>query len=110
MRASRICPCSGRRTRQSRAGDEVQGAAHELRAGGPARLEQLRELGRVEVPDTGPEPDVGLERLLRLQADEVLDRLGDGRGAAFHQELARQQRPVQLTAAEHGGHGAVRSS
>ena len=77
-------------------GDEVDRPAHERQPHGLARLEQPLQLLGAEALEPRPERDVRILRLLRLQADEVLDRLG---GRPLHppeQELPLQQGPIQL--------------
>ena len=74
------------------------------RCGRPAEIRAADQFGGVEVAQPRPQPDVRLERLLRLQSDEVLDGLDGGHGVAIEQELAGQQRPVQSPTSEHRGH------
>ena len=48
-----------------------------------------------------PQAGVGLERLLGLEADEVLERVGDRHGVTLEQEVAGQQGAVEGPRAEH---------
>jgi hypothetical protein len=80
--------------------DHVDGHAHERRAHGAALLEGRRELGGVEVPKPRPQRDVGRQRRLRLQADEVLERALDAARRASQQELAFEQGAVERARAE----------
>jgi hypothetical protein len=47
-----------------------------------------------------PQPDVHRWRVLRLQRAHALERPRDRRAPAFEQELAREQRAVELALAE----------
>jgi hypothetical protein len=57
---------------------QVNRAAHHVGAHGPALRDQVRELARLEIGQSGPEADVGGERGLRLEAGDVLDRVERG--------------------------------
>jgi hypothetical protein len=83
-------------------GDEVQRGPHERHTHEPA-VEQLpSERVRVEAPHARPQAGVGVERHLRLHADQVLDDLQRRRADALEQPLAGEQRPVQGAPVEHG--------
>ena len=77
-------------------GDEVDRPAHERHPHRLAALDQALELLRPEALDARPERDVGVARLLRLQADQVLDHLGGRPFRPPEQSLALQQGPVEL--------------
>ncbi len=68
---------------------------------GPAIEEQLCQHFGAEAFEPRPERGVGIERLLRLQRNEVLDRVLGGQLSAAKQELALEERAVQGTPAEH---------
>jgi hypothetical protein len=56
---------------------EVHGSAHECETHRGAVREHAAELVRVEALEARPEPEVGRQRRLRLQAEQVLDGLPD---------------------------------
>jgi hypothetical protein len=76
-------------------GDQVHRAAHEQGPHHPPGLQQLDQLARVEPGQPRPQSDVGLLRLLRLQADEVRDRVEGRHRSALEEQLTREQRPIQ---------------
>jgi hypothetical protein len=81
--------------------DQMDGAALERDAdGGPVR-DRVGQLARVERDDPRPERHVRVRRLLGLQADEVLDHVERGTGGALQQQLAPQQRTVEVPVREH---------
>ena len=62
----------------------------------------------VEPREPGPEGEVRVRRLLRLQADEVLDGVEDRPVRPLEQQLAGQRRPVQRAQTEDvGTHGCA---
>ncbi|WP_233153365.1 hypothetical protein [Kineosporia sp. R_H_3] len=63
-------------------------------------LERSRELPGAEPGEPGPQTDVGLQRLLRLQADEVLDGADDVAVDPLEQQLAGQQGTVERGVAQ----------
>jgi len=67
-----------------------------------ACVEQAADVGGADRAQPGPQPDVWRIRLLRLQADQVLDGRPDRHVRTLQQELASQQRPVQRPVAQHG--------
>jgi hypothetical protein len=81
-------------------GDEVHGAAHQLDPDGLAVGQQAAQLVRVEAGDARLQAEVGRERGLGLQAEEVLDDAGHVARHALQQQLPGEQRAVELTPAE----------
>jgi hypothetical protein len=71
----------------------------------PDRLaigEHPPQLVRVEALDARPEPVVGRQHGLRLEADEALDDIADAHvGGAAQQELALEKSPVQRAPSKH---------
>jgi hypothetical protein len=61
---------------------------------------RLPDCDSVERTEPAPQGDVGGERRLSLQPDQVLDRLNGGHVNALQQQLPGQDGPVELTAAE----------
>jgi hypothetical protein len=59
------------------------------------------QLGRIEAGDPVPERHVRVHRLLRLQADQVLDHLQRRPAYPLEKELAPQQGTVQRTVRDH---------
>ena len=47
-----------------------------------------------------PQPDVARRRVLRLEAADLLDRLGDGQRRALEQQLAGEERAVEVALGE----------
>ena len=81
-------------------GDEVEGAAQGPQADGPALFQQVAELVGVERLDPGPQRDVRVDRLLRLDPDERLDHVARGLARPREQALAEQEGPVERAAVE----------
>jgi hypothetical protein len=91
----------------------VDGAAHQ---GDPDHLpahQQFGQVGRLEPGQPGPQPEVGREGRLCLQAGQVLDHPGHGLGAArpgrqrrrVEQHLPGEQGPVEGPQVQRvGGH------
>ena len=77
--------------------DKVDGAAHEREAHRSTVEEQASEIVRVEALQSRPEAVVGRHRRLRLQTQQVLERLGKRSPHAAQQRLALQQRAVERT-------------
>src|SRR5205823_6359299 len=61
-----------------------------------------------EIAHPRPEPDVTRRRVLRLQPTDAFQCRYEGQGRALQQELASQQRPIELAARQRtlGGHSA----
>ena len=68
------------------------------------------ELVRVEAAKPRPQAVVGRHRRLRLKPDEVLERVGDRHGGTPQEELALEQRAVELALPEHLGAPNARPS
>jgi hypothetical protein len=86
-------------------GDEVDRRAHDPGADRPTLQQQRREVLWVEPLEPRPEPDVGRERRLRLEADQVLDGVGGrGRlgGSSLEEPLPREQRAIERSVIEDG--------
>ena len=58
-------------------------------------FDRAAELQRIEGLDAGPQPDIGIDRLLRLHADEVLDDVERRATHALEKELPGEECPVQ---------------
>ena len=91
---------TGRSARQSRAVTRwiVPRISH---ADSPAAGDHRGQLLRVEAVEPAPQPEVRVERVLRLHPDQVLDGAGRPHGPALEEELAPEQRPVQLPPGQH---------
>ena len=94
---------SGRSTRASSGRDQVDGAAHHDDANEPAVLEHRAHLVRVQALEPRPQREVGVERVLGLQADEVLDGHVRRHVRALQQQLASERGAVQRSIGEHVG-------
>ena len=70
------------------------------RPGRPAALEQAREVVALEAREARPQPDVHRRRVLRLQAAHALEHARRCEVAALEQQLAGEQRPVEVALAE----------
>ena len=81
-------------------GDKVDCPAHERHPHRLAAFDEALELLRPEALDARPERDVGIARLLRLEADQVLDDLGGRPFRPPEQSLAFQQGPVELASSQ----------
>ena len=79
-------------------GDEVDRAAHHDDADDLAVGEQPGELLGVEAGEPGPEREIWVRRLLRLQADEMCDGVEDRPVRPLEQQLTGERRPVQRRA------------
>jgi hypothetical protein len=99
MRCSSIGWC---RARSAAVGgrDQVDRAAHEPGAHHAAVLQEPDELGGPEAVQPRPQAGVGLERLLRLQPDQVLDGREDRHPGPLQQQLAGQGGPVERPGVE----------
>ena len=62
----------------------------------PALLERGRQRRAAEVAHARPEADISRWRVLRLQSADALDRLDQWQRRALEQELAREQRAIEL--------------
>ena len=82
-------------------GDQVDGGAHERHPYRLASLDQPGQLRWLQPLEARPQADVGRDRHLRLQPHQVLDRCRRGHGAPLQQQLAGQQRAVELPLAEY---------
>ena len=74
---------------------DVDRHPHQRRLDDAAVLEGRRERVAREVAQSRPQPDVARWRVLRLEAADLLDRVGDRERRAFEEELARQQGAIQ---------------
>ena len=59
-------------------------------------LERSRERLALEAVDAGGERQVRRRRVLRLEPGDPLDGAGRGEGLSLEQELAREERPIEL--------------
>src|SRR3954468_22329539 len=66
-------------------------------------LERGGEAARVEPVDPAPESRVRVQRLLRLEADEVLDRVERIARLAVQEKLAGEESAVEFFGTEHSG-------
>src|SRR5690242_21869903 len=57
----------------------------------------MRQVGETEPGQTRPEPDVAGWRILGLKPGDLLENARERKPRAVEQELAREQRPVQVT-------------
>ena len=93
--------------------DEMDGRAHRRHADDSMLLEQGRERLRPEAGEPAPERDVRIPRHLRLQPDQMLDRLEDRQLDPPQQELPLERRSVQRPPAQdldpHGHDSADRA-
>ena len=80
--------------------DQVNRLAHERGLDHGASLERSREIVAAEALETRPEPDVAVRRVLVLDPTDSLERARNRQPGALEQELAREQRPVQLSLRE----------
>jgi hypothetical protein len=85
-------------------GHEVDRRSHHH---GPDHLpveQELAQLLRPEPFEPRPQPDVRVQRDLRLHADQVADGPEHGESPPIQQQLARQRRPVALPEAQQWDH------
>jgi len=80
--------------------DEMERGAHGDDADDAPLEQQRRELLRTEMIEPRPQRRVRVQRDLRLQTDEVLDRVEHRQGRPAEQQLALQRRSVQRLQAE----------
>ena len=86
--------------------DDVDRRAHERRLDDRPALERPREIVAAEALEARPQPDVRVRRVLILDPADPLERARDRYAHALEQELASEQRSVQLALREHAvGHG-----
>ena len=76
-------------------GDDVQRPAHERDPHDEPALDEAREVVGMEVLEARPQPVVGPVGVLRLQPDEVLERVGDAQGLTPQQELTFEERTIE---------------
>ncbi len=101
----RIATASGQK---SPLGDDVDRRAHERRLHDRAPFERARQVITPEAVEARPEPDVRVRGVLVLDPADALERARDRERRAFEQELAREQRAVQLALREDSlGHAAT---
>jgi hypothetical protein len=86
-----------------RRGDEVDGDPQERALRDAAPLERPIQLIPLEALEPRPQPHVHRRRVLRLDPAHALERLRNARAAALEQQLAREQRPVELALGEDAG-------
>ena len=75
---------------------EVQGRAYERRPDYLSLLHEPRELVAPEVPQAGPQANVGRAHHLRLEACQALYGIQDGERLPVQQHLAGEGGPVEL--------------
>jgi hypothetical protein len=73
----------------------VEGRTHDDDAHDPPVEEELPEAFGSEPIEPRPQRGVRVQRQLRLEADEVLDRIESGHVRAPEQQLALERGPVQ---------------
>jgi hypothetical protein len=78
----------------------VDRRAHERALDDRALLERAGQRVALEALQTGPQADVHRRRVLRLESGDELQRARDRDARALEQQLAGEQRPVELAAAE----------
>ena len=76
-------------------GDQVDRAAHHDDAHHLAIDQQPFQRRRVETDEARPQGDVGVARLLRLEADEMVDSVERGHVVALEQQLTGERRPAE---------------
>ena len=76
-------------------GDDVQRPAHERDPHDEAALDEAGEVVGMEVLEARPQPEVGAVGVLRLQPDEVLERVAHAQGLTTQQQLAFEERTVE---------------
>ena len=102
QRASHVA--RGERERpEVRARDEVDRHAHERRLHHGPLDERVGQRLPLEALEPGPQADVHRRRVLRLDPADRLERPWQRHPAAVEQQLAREQRPVEL-APRQGAH------
>jgi hypothetical protein len=79
------------------------GRAHQVHAHRLPARDQPGELGGAERAEPAPQPHVGRERRLRLQADQAFDRVDGRQVCALQQHLPGQRGPVQRPGADRFG-------
>jgi hypothetical protein len=92
-------------------GHEMDGPAHQRDPDHPPAQDQLGQIIRAEPRQPRPQPVIGRERRLRLQARQVLDRLDHplgtqaslGQRNPAQQHLPVEQGPVHRPQAQHVG-------
>ena len=81
---------------ERRGADEVERRALERRADDVALGQRRAQVLRREALHARPQRGEGRPRLLRLQAADAVDRLGDAEAApALEQQLSRERRPPE---------------
>jgi len=81
-------------------GDEMEGGAQEWQTDSVMTGEQFGQLVGAKSCQTRPEGDVRHLGHLRLQADEMLDRIGHGHLSAAQEELPLEQGAIERALAE----------
>jgi hypothetical protein len=85
---------------------EMQRARKQAAAHDSAPLERPRQVLPAEALDPRPEVDVGRLDALRVQRADALERPRDRQPRPLEQQLAREQRAIQLPDGQHPlGHG-----
>ena len=77
-------------------GHEVDRAAHHHDPDQRTVLEQHADGHGIEVGESRPEGEVRIERVLRLEPDEVTHRLERGRGRPFEEQLPGERGSIQV--------------
>jgi hypothetical protein len=78
----------------------VDRRAHQRRLHRALAHEGAGEVGELEPLQARPEADVRGRRVLCLEPGDLLEGAGEGQRRTREQELAREQRPVQLACRE----------
>ena len=76
--------------------DDVDRRAHQRRLDDRASLERARKIVSAKALEARPQPDVRVRRVLILDPAESLERARDRKARAVEEELAREERSVQL--------------
>ena len=82
--------------------DDVQRPAHQRDPYDESPVDHAREIVGMKTLQARPQPVVRPVRVLRLQADEVLECLADEQRLASQQQLALEQRAVQRARRQDG--------
>jgi hypothetical protein len=83
-------------------GHQVHRPAHERQPHELALGQHAAELVRIEPAQARPQPEVGRQRRLRLEAEQVLHRRDHRAVCTLQEQLSLQQRAVELAGAEDG--------
>jgi hypothetical protein len=81
-------------------GEEMDRPSHELAPDDLSLAGHSRQLSGLEILQPGPQPEVGVERVLSLHSDQMLDQMLDGKIGSFEQVLTFQRGAVHLLRGE----------